>query len=376
MSPMDDATLLGIGELARASGLTVSALRFYDKAGVFVPAVVDPSTGYRRYHPGQLHAARLVAGMRRVGMPLAEIGVVLEQLTDRESVEQILGAHLRRLEGGLTDARREVSRLTRLLEQEAGPAVAPLRVILERRKLARAIETVRHAMSNDPGFPVLAGVLLEVEEAVCRLVATDRYRLAVASLGASSIGTPPHAGAAGVLPAEALKRVHALLTEQPDGPPCDEVVLTLTPAEARITLGEQRIAVRLLDGDFPDYRRLLHASASGPDGGTPQQVSLTTLGADLAALAALEPAATRHTDDGVELALLGRQDDGSIGLFADPEPDEPGVAVNREFLLQAIDAVRDGQLELALDGPIAPLVLRSADRPGDLVMLMPVRREP
>jgi DNA-binding transcriptional MerR regulator len=36
-----------IGEMARASGLTVSALRFYDGAGVLVPAFVDPETGYR-----------------------------------------------------------------------------------------------------------------------------------------------------------------------------------------------------------------------------------------------------------------------------------------------------------------------------------------
>jgi hypothetical protein len=37
---------LSIGEVARASGLPVSALRFYDGAGVLVPASVDPRTGY------------------------------------------------------------------------------------------------------------------------------------------------------------------------------------------------------------------------------------------------------------------------------------------------------------------------------------------
>ena len=63
----------GIGEMARASGLSVSALRFYDGAGVLVPAEVDPLTGYRRYADDQLRAARLVAGLRRVGMPVAGI---------------------------------------------------------------------------------------------------------------------------------------------------------------------------------------------------------------------------------------------------------------------------------------------------------------
>ncbi|NED97664.1 MerR family DNA-binding transcriptional regulator [Phytoactinopolyspora alkaliphila] len=52
----------GIGQMARASGLSVSALRFYDRAGVLVSAVTDPGSGYRRYAPDQVHAARLVAG--------------------------------------------------------------------------------------------------------------------------------------------------------------------------------------------------------------------------------------------------------------------------------------------------------------------------
>ena len=51
----------GIGQLARESGLTVSALRFYDGAGVLVPARVDPWSGYRFYSDEQVLAARLVA---------------------------------------------------------------------------------------------------------------------------------------------------------------------------------------------------------------------------------------------------------------------------------------------------------------------------
>jgi hypothetical protein len=42
--PIDDH-LLGIGELSRTSGLSVSALRFYDREGVLAPAEVDPLTG-------------------------------------------------------------------------------------------------------------------------------------------------------------------------------------------------------------------------------------------------------------------------------------------------------------------------------------------
>lgn len=47
-----------IGEMARSSGLSVSALRFYDGAGVLVPARVDPVNGYRWYGPGQVRRLR------------------------------------------------------------------------------------------------------------------------------------------------------------------------------------------------------------------------------------------------------------------------------------------------------------------------------
>jgi protein phosphatase len=65
--------LLTIGAFARASRLSPKALRLYDRLGLLTPAHVDPMTGYRRYAPEQLDQARLVAWLRRLGMPLARI---------------------------------------------------------------------------------------------------------------------------------------------------------------------------------------------------------------------------------------------------------------------------------------------------------------
>jgi DNA-binding transcriptional MerR regulator len=72
------ARVLTIGEFARASRLSPKALRLYDELGLLTPARVDPWTGYRFYHPQQLERARLVAWLRRLGMPLARIRVVCE----------------------------------------------------------------------------------------------------------------------------------------------------------------------------------------------------------------------------------------------------------------------------------------------------------
>ncbi|MFF0188467.1 MerR family transcriptional regulator [Streptomyces sp. NPDC005244] len=65
--------LLTIGTFAKASRLSPKALRLYDELGLLAPARVDPATGYRLYAPEQLDQARLVAWLRRLGMPLARI---------------------------------------------------------------------------------------------------------------------------------------------------------------------------------------------------------------------------------------------------------------------------------------------------------------
>jgi DNA-binding transcriptional MerR regulator len=61
---------LSIGDLARATGLTVRALRHYQDLGLLAPAGVDPATRYRSYGPEQLERAMAIA---RLGLPLARI---------------------------------------------------------------------------------------------------------------------------------------------------------------------------------------------------------------------------------------------------------------------------------------------------------------
>ncbi|HEY7279741.1 MAG TPA: MerR family transcriptional regulator, partial [Trebonia sp.] len=70
--------LLTIGEFARAARLSPKALRLYDELGLLRPFRIDEWTGYRYYAPSQLERARLVAWLRRLGMPLAQIGAVVE----------------------------------------------------------------------------------------------------------------------------------------------------------------------------------------------------------------------------------------------------------------------------------------------------------
>jgi DNA-binding transcriptional MerR regulator len=79
-------TLLSIGEFARLSRLSPKALRRYDELDLLAPERVAADSGYRWYAPGQLEQARLIATLRRIGVPLAEIRPLLG--LDRAAVAQ------------------------------------------------------------------------------------------------------------------------------------------------------------------------------------------------------------------------------------------------------------------------------------------------
>jgi len=98
--------LLTIGEFARASRLSAKALRLYDELGLLRPVVVDPGNGYRRYAPEQLERARLVAWLRRIGMPLAEIRAVVDMPAPQAA--DAVRDYWRRVEAD-TDARRRLA---------------------------------------------------------------------------------------------------------------------------------------------------------------------------------------------------------------------------------------------------------------------------
>jgi DNA-binding transcriptional MerR regulator len=107
--------LLTIGEFADLTGLSRKALRLYDKRGLLRPVTSDPGSGYRRYSPDQVADGTLVAMLRAIDMPLAEIGDVLA--ADPAERSSVVGRYWYRVERAL-DQHRTVVRELRGYSQE------------------------------------------------------------------------------------------------------------------------------------------------------------------------------------------------------------------------------------------------------------------
>lgn len=70
-----------IGEFAKLSGVTIKTLRHYESMGLLIPEQVDPHSGYRNYHIGQLQRMETIHKLKAAGLSLEEIGDLFESDT-------------------------------------------------------------------------------------------------------------------------------------------------------------------------------------------------------------------------------------------------------------------------------------------------------
>lgn len=118
------------GEFARLCGVKRHTLFHYDEIGIFSPSLRGEN-GYRYYAPAQIEVFHVIAALKELGMPLAEICCYLDrrspaallELLDREQ------AALARKLAGLERIRRLMGRKAELTRQAM--ALTPGRVELE-----------------------------------------------------------------------------------------------------------------------------------------------------------------------------------------------------------------------------------------------------
>lgn len=107
------APQLSSGEVARATGCTLRAVRFYEQQGLLAPSLVSEG-GHRRYSPADLERLRLIADLRELGLSLEEIRQALDLRTASQGGAELAGRFREVLLEHLGRARRRLERLRRV----------------------------------------------------------------------------------------------------------------------------------------------------------------------------------------------------------------------------------------------------------------------
>ena len=128
-------------------------------------------------------------------------------------------------------------------------AQADLRALIDQVGFAMAQQDVRYFLN---------GMLFEVTEDHLRTVATDGHRLAMCTKGCT-LESPIAARRQAIVPRKAVLELSRLLDEE------DEAIrIQLGSNHLRVTKGPFTLTTKLVDGQFPDYDKVVPKDASAP----------------------------------------------------------------------------------------------------------------
>ena len=90
MEENNESQLLKIGELAAMAGISVKAMRVYEKKNIIKPVQVDEETGYRYYSAGQLRELEALQALQDMGFTLNEIALIMSGSCTKEDMTSLV----------------------------------------------------------------------------------------------------------------------------------------------------------------------------------------------------------------------------------------------------------------------------------------------
>jgi len=234
------------------------------------------------------------------------------------------------------------------------------------------IRSTIFAASRDETRAILTGVLLERDGDTVKMVATDSYRLAVKSVPAAQAKVLGGEGKwQAIIPSRALQELNRMLD-----PAAEETPVTIRASEQQIAfaVGPYLLVSRLIEGQFPNYTRLL---AAEPD----RMVTVNRedlLGAIRRAAIVARAEASKLLFRAADGTLTISAESGDVGRAHEELPvtldgSEIEIAFNSEYLTDALGVMASENVIWHLTGPESPGLVKRTDDPDYIYVVMPMR---
>lgn len=244
--------------------------------------------------------------------------------------------------------------------------------------LKTAIERVLFAAAPDDSRPVLAGVLVRLDAGQLTLAAADGFRLSVSTV----LLPDTTARASWIVPARTLVEVAHSLPSAPGLP----VILSGTASDSHlhVALSEVEVTSRLIEGQFPDYERIIpRDSTTSVVVGTTDFLRATRVATvfarDNSNIVRLE--STPPPEDGAPALgkLLVSASSAELGdnaghLDASVQGSGGQIAFNGRYLRDALEVLATPQVSFQFSSGHQPGVLRPVgdDDDAHLQVIMPL----
>src|ERR687885_1238158 len=238
--------------------------------------------------------------------------------------------------------------------------------------LVETVEKVSRSYSRDETRPVLTGILISFEDSRVRMVTTDSYRLSIKETELAT--TAVEGSREAIIPARAMQEVARIFSGSDE----EEVEVALDQNQALFRIGDVLFGTRLIDGNFPEYRRLLPTSFEREISVRREDLIGTLRRTNLFAQRQTPPVPVSLSFSEGSVEVIVRN--GEIGEAHERLPATSGddflISFNPSYLLDGVSAVDSEKVLFKFNESLKPgLIVPETDgeEPDFLYLITPMR---
>jgi len=230
--------------------------------------------------------------------------------------------------------------------------------------LKKSLQQVIIAASGDEARPVLTGVYMHTIEGKLFMAATDSYRLAEKELSTTKDEVNL------LVPVSAMQDLLRIVSDAED-----DVKVTSDDQQVLFQVGDVELVARLIEGKYPDYRRLIPAEFA---------TTAVLKRADLLNAAKISSLFARESAGSITLEVDEVNQELSIRSIASQLGENTAkaaakvvgsgsITLNSRYLLDALHALSGEEVSFGFNGKLEPSVLRDPTANDYTHIIMPLK---
>ena len=228
----------------------------------------------------------------------------------------------------------------------------------------KGMQQVVGAASGDDARPILTAVYLHTHEGKLFAVATDSYRLAEKAL------MPCKNEVSLLIPASSLQDVLRIMQDD-----AQDIAVTYDELQVRFEVGDVELITRLIDGTYPDYRKLIPAEF---------KTTATIKKADFVTITKVSSLFAREVAGSVTIKVDGDNGEVSIRSVASQIGENTAraaakisgsgdVTLNSRYLLDALSVIGGDSVSVHINGKLDPVIVKDPAQADYTHVVMPVK---
>ncbi len=241
------------------------------------------------------------------------------------------------------------------------------KILFNKELLKDMIKKTAFSASIDENKGVITGVLIEMEENSLNMIAVDGFRMAITKEAMKNKEREDI-----IISAKILNEISRIISESEDSN--EDIELLLNDKKAVFSMEDTKVILRLLEGRFMDYKRILPSESSCKVVLNKNDFMSSVERASLLAKVGKNNLVKLDIKNNI-IEITSKSDEGNVkeNVIVSKEGDDVVIGFNSKYLMDALKVIDDENIVILFNNSVSPCLIKPVSGDSFEYLILPVR---